>query len=190
DAADPAALRAVCDDARARFGALHGVVHAAMVLADRSLARMTQQTLRAALVPKIDVARSMAAVLLPAADLDFMLFFSSMNAFTTQPGQGNYAAGCTFVDAFAHALRAQAACAVKVVDWGFWGSAGAVATPYFRARMAEAGIGSIEAPQAMRVLERLLAGPHGQLAMIHAIRPTMQDGARRWLAAAPEQAAA
>ncbi len=43
-----------------------------------------------------------------------------MMSFQKAPGQSNYAAGCTFKDAFAKRISQKAPYAVKVVNWGFW----------------------------------------------------------------------
>lgn len=52
------------------------------------------------------------------------------------------------------------------MNWGYWGSTGIVASSDYQARMAEAGIGSIEPPEAMRALDSLMSGPLDQLAMV------------------------
>ncbi|ERO59992.1 SDR family NAD(P)-dependent oxidoreductase [Pseudomonas piscis] len=156
DGRDRAALEAALDEIRGRYGAVHGVVHAALVLADRSLAQMDEQTFEAALAAKQDTALNLDAVF-GNEPLDLMLYFSSLQSFARAAGQGNYAAGCCFVDELARS--AQRPYPVKLVHWGYWGGVGVVASPDYRARMTQAGIGSIEPPQAMAWLENWLAGP-------------------------------
>ncbi|WP_260115121.1 beta-ketoacyl synthase N-terminal-like domain-containing protein [Massilia sp. MB5] len=173
----------------ARFGALHGVVHAAMVLQDSALAELDDAGFVRVLHAKVQVAHGLAALARQQPGLDFVLFFSSFNAFARNAGQGNYAAGCTYADAFAQALRGELACRVKVINWGYWGSIGAVATPAYRKRMAELGIGSIEPGPAMAALELLLASAHEQLAMVHALRPHAPAAAYRGWLLASDQAA-
>ncbi|MEX3613485.1 MAG: SDR family NAD(P)-dependent oxidoreductase, partial [Burkholderia gladioli] len=165
DAGDRLALSRARDTILQRHGRIHGVVHSALVLQDRSLARMDEATLQSALRPKLDVSLRIAQVF--AADaLDFVLFFSSMMSFSRAAGQGNYAAGCTFKDALAQALARRWPGAVKVMNWGYWGSVGVVADARYQERMSRAGIGSIEAEEAMAALERLLGGPDAQLGLI------------------------
>lgn len=98
--------------------------------------------------------------------LDFALFFSSVQSFARASGQSNYAAGCSFKDAFAHRLSQVWPCTVAVINWSYWGSIGVVSSPDYQRRMAQAGIGSIEAPEAMEALELLLGGPLKQLVMM------------------------
>ncbi|MBB3120979.1 SDR family NAD(P)-dependent oxidoreductase [Pseudoduganella violacea] len=189
DAADAEALCRAGAEVAARFGALHGVVHAAMVLQDSSLAELDETGFARVLHAKVQVAHGLAALARQQRGLDFVLFFSSFNAFARNAGQSNYAAGCTYADAFAQALRGELACRVKVINWGYWGSIGAVATPAYRKRMAELGIGSIETGPAMAALELLLASAHEQLAMVHALRPHAPAPVYRgWLLAADQAA--
>jgi polyketide synthase PksN len=102
-------------------------VHSAIVLKDSSLANMAVEQFTASLEANVDVCVRIAQVFNPET-LDFVLFFSSIQSFCTFGGQSNYAAGCTFKDAFADWLRQDCSSAVKVVNWGYWGSVGVVAT--------------------------------------------------------------
>jgi acyl transferase domain-containing protein/NADPH:quinone reductase-like Zn-dependent oxidoreductase/acyl carrier protein/SAM-dependent methyltransferase len=170
DAGDRASLQAAYDEIRQRHGRVDGVVHAAIVLADRSLAQIDEAQFKSALSAKVDVSVRLAQVF-GAEALDFVLFFSSMQSSLKAPGQSNYAAGCTFKDAFAQRLRADWKCAVKVVNWGYWGSVGVVASPAYRERMAQMGVGSIEPTEGMAALETLLNGPFDQLGVLKLSKP-------------------
>lgn len=168
DGRDRGALTTAAREIQARHGSVQGVVHAAMVLADRSLARMDEQTFEAAVAAKLETAVNLDAVF-GDGPLDLMLYFSSLQSVLRAAGQGNYAAGCCFVDEFARGLKRPYP--VKRVQWGYWGTTGAVATDDYRGRMAQAGIGSIEAPHAMAWLERWLAGPVDCLALAQCLAP-------------------
>src|SRR5262252_7271538 len=93
DASDRAALQAACEEVR-RYGQIHGVIHSAIVLQDKSLQHMSESTFRAALSAKVDVSVRLAQVF-AGAGLDFVLFFSSLQSVIRAAGQSNYAAGCT-----------------------------------------------------------------------------------------------
>ena len=108
--------------------------------------------------------------------LDFVLFFSAVQTFLKAPGQSNYAAGCTFQDAFAHQLRQAWSCPVKIINWGYWGSIGIVKDAFYRERMAAAGIGSIEPEDGMAALHTLLNGPWHQLALVKTLKPAGHTG--------------
>jgi acyl transferase domain-containing protein/acyl carrier protein/SAM-dependent methyltransferase len=171
DAKDLVALERACADIERRFGTIHGVVHAALLMAGDDLAHMAEQRFWSGLSAKVDVCVRMAQVFahLP---LDFALFFSSIQALEKTPRQSNYAAGCTAEDAFAARLEREWKCTVRVVNWGYWGSVGfAAVSSGYRNWIAQAGMGSIEPEQGMAVLERLLSGPFRQLAFVQTRRP-------------------
>ncbi|HXO72358.1 MAG TPA: SDR family oxidoreductase, partial [Bradyrhizobium sp.] len=170
DAGDAKALKQAVAAIKRRHGAIHGVVHAAIVLADRSLANMDEARFCASLAAKVDVSVGLAQAFADEA-LDFVLFFSSLQSFTKAAGQSNYAAGCTFKDAFAQALDQAWPCAVKVMNWGYWGSIGVVATAEYRERLARTGIGSIEPAAGLKALDKLMAAPLHQLAFVTTTKP-------------------
>ncbi|MGG4439282.1 SDR family NAD(P)-dependent oxidoreductase [Brevibacillus fortis] len=175
DATDRESLQSAYEEIKKRYGKINGVIHSAIVLLDRSLANMDETTFRAGLVPKVEVSVRMSQVF-GEEPLDFVLFFSSINSFTKSPGQSNYASGCAFKDAFAHQLAEEWTCAVKVMNWGYWGSVGIVASKGYQERMAQIGIGSIEPSEGMEALEALLAGPMNQLALMKTTKPLDMEG--------------
>ncbi|WP_103534502.1 SDR family NAD(P)-dependent oxidoreductase [Streptomyces sp. SM11] len=138
DATDPRRLAAVLDEA----GMVHGVVHAALVRRDRLVRDLTDADLAQSLAAKSGVAAALVDAL-RGRNPDFLVFFSSAQSFLGDPGLANYAAGSTFLDAYAHALDVQLPHPVRAVDWGFWGTVGAVADDSHRDRLTAAGFRSI-----------------------------------------------
>ena len=175
DATDREQLARVRAAVLEAYGRIDGLIHAAIVLQDRSLENMTEDELRTGLAPKVDASVRLAQVFGGDA-LDFVLFFSSMLAFLKSPGQSNYVAGCTFKDAFARRLAAEWPCRVRVINWGYWGSVGAASSERHRELMARKGFGSIELPGAMAALDRLLGGPAAQLAYIETTGAAALEG--------------
>lgn len=165
DIADRAALQAALVAIKQRHARIDGVLHTAVVLADKTLANMDEERFRAALSAKVAGSVRMAQVFAGEA-LDLVLFFSSMQSFARAPGQSNYAAACTFQDAFAQQLAAAWSCPVKIMNWGYWGSVGSVADAGYRERMARMGVGSIEPADGMAALETLVQSPQQQLAFL------------------------
>ncbi len=170
DATDLKSLQKAYDKIKETHDRVHGLIHSAIVLSDKSLANMDEVEFQAAFLAKADVCLHMGQVF-KGESLDFVLFFSAMQSFAKAPGQSNYASGCTFKDAFAHRLNQEWSCPVKVMNWGYWGSVGVVADTAYRERMACAGQGSIEPEEAMGPLEFLLDGSFEQLALIKTLRP-------------------
>ncbi len=175
DASDLDSLTVAYKEIKSRFSEISGIIHSAIVLLDKTLENMDENRFQAALSAKVNVSIRMAQVF-RQEPLDFFLFFSSMNTFFMPPGQSNYSAGCTFKDAFAGRLSHELPCAVKVINWGFWGSVGIVASKAYRERMALSGIGSIEPPEAMAALENLLSNPVDQIALIKTTKPMKAEG--------------
>ncbi|UED76955.1 SDR family NAD(P)-dependent oxidoreductase [Brevibacillus sp. DP1.3A] len=175
DATDRESLQSAYEEIKKQYAKINGVIHSAIVLLDRSLANMDETTFRAGLVPKVEVSVRMSQVF-GEEPLDFVLFFSSINSFTKSPGQSNYASGCAFKDAFAHQLAEEWTCAVKVMNWGYWGSVGIVASKGYMERMEQIGIGSIEPSEGMEALEALLSGPMNQVALMKTTKPLDMEG--------------
>src|SRR5262249_56849623 len=112
-----------------------------------------------------------------AEPLDFVLFFSSINAFLKAPGSSGYASGCTFKDAFAHQLSNAWPATVKVINWGYWGSVGTAATSApFQQWLAQSGLSAVEPTQAMAVLAQFLASPINQMALTSITGPSGLQG--------------
>ncbi|MFD9737605.1 beta-ketoacyl synthase N-terminal-like domain-containing protein [Umezawaea sp. NPDC059074] len=169
DLADGQALRRALD----RHEVLHGVVHSALVLDDATLATMTDRSLLDVLRPKVHGTRGLIQAL-RGRELDFCLFFSSVQSHLANPGQGNYAAASVAVDSYADLLREALLIDTRVVNWGYWGSVGVVATPEYRERMERLGIGSVEPAEGLAVVERLLAGEHRQVTVLKATREALR----------------
>lgn len=174
DARNRDALERAYREIKSKYPEIHGVVHSAIVLRDKSLAKMEEERFREVLAAKVDVSVRIAQVF-KEEQLDFVLFFSSMQSFVKAAGQSNYASGCTFKDAFAKRLSQEWSCAVKVINWSYWGSVGIVALKEYRDRMEKAGIGSIEPPEAIEALECLLSGPLDQIALLKTTKPLVME---------------
>ncbi|SIO84432.1 SDR family NAD(P)-dependent oxidoreductase [Nocardiopsis sp. JB363] len=155
DAADAPAMRALLTDLR-RDGQLHGVVHSAFVLDDAILERQTKERFTAALRPKIDGTAHLLDALVGERP-DFVLIMGSTQSFVGAPGQANYAAASTGMDALALWGRRALGLPVRVVHWSHWGSVGAVARPGYAASLGAAGWRPIETAEGMDLLERFLA---------------------------------
>ncbi len=170
DAADRDSFVSACHQIRKRHPRIHGVIHSAIVLADQSLAQMSERQLLDTLRSKADTSVHVGETF-KGDDLDFLLFFSSSAAYFSPAGQSNYVAACSFSDAYAVALARRVSFAVRVLNWSFWGSVGVVATKEFRDRMARAGMASIELPEALTAIETALSLPRIRMAVIKVGKP-------------------
>jgi polyketide synthase PksM len=166
DGADAAALTAAVAAGRMRFGPIQGAVHSAIVMQDRALEHMDDAMFAAAFRIK---AAGCAALAAATADdpLDFLLLFSSANSFAAMPGQANYVAGCLAKDGFGLKLARQGR-PVRIVNWGFWGEVGRVATPEYRERLAKAGVRALTTEEGLDAIDRALAGDAEQVLVLKA----------------------
>ncbi|RYP11915.1 hypothetical protein DL765_007558 [Monosporascus sp. GIB2] len=92
------------DVARAMDGTpttLKGIIHMAMVLRDQAFSRMSIDDWNGSTAPKITGTWNLHQISCARGmDLDFFILFSSLSGVLGQPGQANYAAANTFLDAF------------------------------------------------------------------------------------------
>lgn len=165
DAANPNELTRAYETIKRTHPQINGIIHSAIVLEDQSLKNMPESRFKSVLAAKVNVSVNMARVF-QNEPLDFALFFSSVQSFARAAGQSNYAAGCSFKDAFAAHLAQVRPYSAAVMNWSYWGSVGIVSSAEYQERMKQAGVGSIEAPEAMAALERLLGGPLNQFVMM------------------------
>ncbi|MEU3039543.1 SDR family NAD(P)-dependent oxidoreductase [Streptomyces diastaticus] len=169
DVADPAAVRAAVAEARRSFGALHGVVHAAGVLRDKSLARMTEEEFTEVLEPKTAGAGALLSALEAEGERpDFCVLFSSAASFVAAAGQANYAAAATIEDAYAWRGRSRTGFPVAVLNWGYWGGVGAVADERYRRSFLALGVGSVDPGEGFTALRHALRAGEGQTLVIKA----------------------
>lgn len=173
DATNLKSMKDAVAQAKTKFGKIHGAIHSAIVLKDKLLDNMDETTLLSALDTKVR-----GSVILHQAfkeeSLDFMLFFSSALSFSGNAGQTNYAAGCTFKDAYAQALKHNEKYPAKVINWGYWGTVGIVASEDYNKRLAASGLYSIEPSQGMEAIQRILAHPLEQVVPINANQDFMK----------------
>jgi NAD(P)-dependent dehydrogenase (short-subunit alcohol dehydrogenase family)/acyl carrier protein len=155
DASDPAAMRQVRAAAERRFGAIHGVIHAAGVPGGGLLQGKVRETAERILAPKVHGALALAEAL-SGTELDFFVLTSSITALLPEVGQTDYVAANAFLDSFA-ALRARTGEAAVSINWDAWRETGmAVSTEVpqeLRAKRQESlaqGLTSREGIEAFR----------------------------------------
>ncbi len=156
DATDLNSMKAAVQEVKREFGRINGVVHSAIVMKDRAIRNMSERDLIDSLEPKVR-----GSIILYEAvkeeNLDFIMFFSSIQSFVGNGGQANYAAACGFKDSFALHLRKAGNLPVKIINWGYWGSVGVASSEEHNRIMASKGMLSIQPEEGMEAIERILA---------------------------------
>ncbi|MFL6161133.1 MAG: SDR family NAD(P)-dependent oxidoreductase [Jatrophihabitantaceae bacterium] len=187
DVAKPAELRAAVTACRQRFGALHGVLHAAGAPASGMLQRQTVEQGHAVLGPKVLAMSALAELVSPAtpAELrpELLVLYSSAITTFGGIGEGDYCAANTVLDSYGAALAASApSTRVLTVAWGPWQhddwqvpTAGGLAE---RARAYRRRYGFTD-EGGCEFLERMLAVAGGSVV---AVRQSMAEARQEWSA--------
>ncbi len=131
DISNPADVTALVGATLKRFGALHGIFHAAGVPGAGIIQLKRPSDAAAVLSPKVQgtLVLNEAVRDLP---LDLFILFSSITAIVGGIGQADYCAANSFLDAFAHANTQQGIFTVAI-NWDAWQQVGmAVATESLR----------------------------------------------------------
>ena len=169
DVADGAAVAALWH--RPGRPPIRGVLHAAGSVDDAMLGELDMRRFEAVMAPKVRGTWHLHRQSL-TAPLDFFVTFSSGAALLGSPGQGNYAAANSFMDALAFARRARGLHALSI-NWGSWSGAGMAAEvdDTHRRRWAALGLEMIAPAQGVEMLQQLLeANRHAQAAALPLVR--------------------
>ncbi|GAA2480555.1 hypothetical protein GCM10010276_16600 [Streptomyces longisporus] len=153
DAADRAALEAVFDTVK-RTRQVDGVFHAAGVLDDGLIGTLTPRQVRSVIRAKALGAWNLHE-LTSRTDISRFVLFSSVAGIWGNPGQGNYAAANTFLDALAAYRHGQGLAATSLA-WGPWERADGMAGTLQQAdrdRMARAGLALISDTEGPALLD-------------------------------------
>lgn len=173
DATDLEAMRQAITQGKKRYGAIHGAIHSALVLKDKTIRNMDEASFRAAMAPKVEGSVILHKVL-SDENLDFMAFFSSAQSFAGNPGQSNYTAGCAFEDAFAYYLQTKLSYPVTVFNWGYWGTVGVAANQEYQKRFAAQGVRAIYPDEGLETFKRAIAQGIKQVVPVKASRQLLE----------------
>jgi acyl transferase domain-containing protein/acyl carrier protein len=196
DVADRAQLARALDEARRRFGVIHGVVHAAGIAGGGIIQLKTPEAADRVLEAKLQGTLALWD-LLAGEDLDVLFLCSSITAVTGGPGQVDYCGANAFLDAFARS-RGSAASGPRVVsvNWDAWQEVGMAATTVvpaaLAARRARDLADAILPAEGVEVFDRVLASRLSEVIVSTRDLPRLLAQGRQTVAepGGPEPAAA
>ncbi|TAK60293.1 type I polyketide synthase [Methylobacter sp.] len=153
DVADAEQVKSVLE----QYGAdLRGIIHAAGVLNDSVIANLDSKQLEQVLTPKVAGLWNLHQYS-QGLKLDCFIAYSSIAALLGAPGQGNYAAANSFMDAFMQ-WRQQQSLPGLSINWGPWAGAG-MADVQQDNNLALSGMAKLTAGQSFAFLDQVLAQP-------------------------------
>jgi len=136
DITNSEAMRGVIEAAKAKFGAINGVLHTAGVVKDDLIALKDPSDIEDVFAPKI-LGTLVLTELLEREPLDVMVLFSSTSTDTAPAGQVDYVAANAFLNAIAES-RAGSGTRTLAVHWGVWKDVGLAARAIARAEQEDA----------------------------------------------------
>ena len=118
DAADPAALGRLRDEAVERFGPVHGLIHAAGVPGGGLIALQTDARVESVLSPKLAGTRALVDCFAGPA-LDLVVLCSSLTSFVPLIGRSEYTAANLWLDALAQSRDGRRPFTLSI-NWDNW----------------------------------------------------------------------
>ncbi|MFE3098647.1 beta-ketoacyl synthase N-terminal-like domain-containing protein, partial [Streptomyces sp. NPDC059248] len=144
---------------------LVGVVHTAGILDDGVVTEMTPDQLERVLRPKAEAAWHLHE-LTEGMDLSLFVLYSSMAGLLGTPGQANYAAANTFLDALAAYRRARGLPGQSLA-WGLWEESGSLSGGLAEVdlkRMARMGLAPLSSADAMALFDQAVTSDRALVA--------------------------
>lgn len=156
DVTEKGQLAGLLQEAGHRFPPLKGIVHAAAVIDDGLIRNLDAMQIRRVFEPKILGAMNLHELTIEEK-LDFFILFSSATTLFGNPGQGNYVAANTWLEALARHRRSLGLPATCVL-WGAIEDAGFLARneKIREALQKRMGGSAISSATALEELERIL----------------------------------
>jgi acyl transferase domain-containing protein len=123
DVADIEQMKAVIEQAKKRFGVIHGVIHAAGIAGGGVIQLKDAGTAADVLSPKVKGTLVLDEVL-KDTPLDFLVLCSSVLALRSRAGQVDYCGANAFLDAYAHYKSSSRDPYTVSINWDGWEEVG------------------------------------------------------------------
>ncbi len=181
DVSDLKQMKKVVQEARAAFGQIHGVIHAAGVSGTTPIGLKTQDEVDQVLVPKV-IGLAVLEQIFAKGKLDFLALFSSTSAIWGRIGQVDYTAANAYLDARAIGRRDGQLWPIISINWDNWREVGMAVNTARPAPGQDkpAPIVGLTTAEGLHAFEAALAARHSQV-IVRAAPPAQrkaQPGAR------------
>jgi len=150
-----------------------GLIHLAGVLADGMLPSLTKESFQTSYGAKVHGLHFLRNLIAQGRPLDegektnFVLFSSTSSLFGS-PGQANYSAANSVLDAIApHWTALDNHCRARAVQWGAWGEVGMAVEKNTLPRLKASGLGALSNTQGMTILGSILQGARCTVGAAH-----------------------
>lgn len=111
-----------------KYGAIHGVLHAAGIVKDKLIQLKSKGETEEILHPKVK-GTTVLLKILQTRPADFLVLFSSVSTYIAPPGHADYCAASAFMDAFA-LVNSNSKQKVISVNWPLWKEIGMLEQEY------------------------------------------------------------
>ena len=176
-----------------KFGAIHGVIHAAGISGSTPIGLKTTEELDRVMRPKI-LGLAVLEQIFAERDLDFMALFSSVASLWGREGQADYAAANAYLDAYAVGMSGAGRWPVVSINWDTWREVGMAINTLRgapgKAKPQALNFGLLTA-EGVRAFKQALVAQHAQvIARKEPLAPGMGAAGQRPAASVPAKAAA
>jgi len=134
---------------------VHSLLHLAGVLVDGMLPALTRECFEKSYAPKVHGLRYLDK--LSYEDNAEFLLFSSTSALFGSPGQANYSASNSVLDALAPQWTAQGHRQARSIQWGPWAEVGMAVQKNTLQRAKAMGVGALSTVHGMSIMGSLIA---------------------------------
>jgi acyl carrier protein len=161
-------LKAIFENFGSQMPALGGLIHAAGLLDDGALVNLDPERMKKVMDPKVQGTWNLHE-LTSKLKLDFFVLYSSAVSVLGSPGQGNYAAASSYLDAMTN-YRRNLGLPCLSINWGPWAEVGLAAEA--KEKLEEQNLSTqhlvkvIEIQQGLETLEYLMNESFPQVAVL------------------------
>ena len=159
DVADREQMQKVWEQARRRFGTLHGVIHAAGNPPEGLIQLKSREKAAEILSPKVRGTVVLDS-LCREEGVDFIVLCSSINSILALPGRIDYCAANAFLDAYAHSKNIDGDTFTVSINWEGWEEVGMGANSIASsdALKSEYAVDAMLSSEGVDVFDRILSG--------------------------------